>query len=420
MTPQLRNWSGTYVFGAPRLHRPGTMDELRRIVAGARHARAVGAGHSFNGIADTEGDLLDLSGLPRDVVVDRERGTVTVAGAMHYGDLAARLHRDGLALHNMGSLPNVTVAGATATGTHGSGDRNGNLATAIAGFERMGPEGGLVTVGRGDAGFDGMVVGLGAFGIVTRVTLDVQPTFRLRQDAFVRLPWHTVFERLDEVMSAAYSVSLFTRWSGACVDRLWLKTRVDDDRPLEIAAHHLGAEAANHSMVYAEDDPVSRLNPFGVAGPWSERLAHFRPDRDPGSPDQIQSEMLVPRDRAVEALQILRGMGDRIDPHLGTSELRTVAADTLWLSGSYGHDVVGIHFTWNKEPEAVDRLTAEIEEKLLPLGGRPHWGKVMHSPARRLEPLYPRMEEFRALARRLDPDGKFRNAFLNRHVFGGG
>lgn len=420
MKPDGQNWSGTYVFTARRLHKPRSVAELRQIVAGARRVKALGSGHSFNGIADTEGELLDLSGLPYEFDINRQRGTVTVGAAMHYGDLAGRLHRHGLALHNMGSLPNITVAGATATGTHGSGDRNGNLATAVAGFERVDAEGNLLTVDRGDAGFDGMVVGLGAFGIVTRVTLDVQSTFDVRQDAFAGLPWDTVLERLDEVMSGAYSVSLFTKWAGTQVDRLWLKSRLDDEGTQAVAARHLGAESANHAMVYGEDDPSSRLNRFGVAGPWSERLTHFRSDRDPGSPEQIQSEILVPRDRAVEALEILRAMGDRIDPHLITSELRTVAADTLWLSASYGHDVLGIHFTWNKEPDAVDRLTAEMEEKLLPLGGRPHWGKVIHAPAPRLATLYPRMEEFRALAHRADPGGKFRNAFLDRHVFGDG
>ena len=387
-------------------------------MADAQKARALGSKHSFNGIADTGGELLDLSRLPSDLDIDRQRGVVTVAASMRYGELAARLHQHGLALHNMGSLPDITVAGATATGTHGSGDRNGNLATAVAGFERVDAEGNLLTINRGDAGFDGMVVGLGAFGIVTRVTLDVQPTFEVRQDAFAELPWNTALERLDEVMSGAYSVSLFTKWAGTHVDRLWLKSRLDDARSQAITADHLGAKSANHTMTYGDDDPSSRHNRFGVAGPWSERLTHFRSDRDAGPPDQIQSEILVPRARAVEALHILRAMGRRIDPHLGTSELRTVAADTLWLSASYEHDVLGIHFTWKKEPEAVYRLTAEIEQKLLPLGGRPHWGKVIHSPAQRLAELYPRLEEFRALARRSDPRGKFRNAFLDRHVFG--
>ena len=420
MTLELQNWSGTYRFTAPRVHRPNTIDDLRRIVANASRARAMGSRHSFNAIADTAGDLLDLRSLPCDLDIDRKRNTVTVGAAMQYGDLAACLHSQGLALHNMGSLPSITVAGATATGTHGSGDRNGNLATAIAAIERVDAAGALMTVARGDAGFDGMVVGLGAFGIVTRVTLDVQPTFDVRQDAFADLPWHTVLERLDEIMSAAYSVSLFTKWAGPGVDRLWLKTRMEDSRDLADAARSFGAEAANHTMVYAQDDPASRHHPFGIAGPWSDRLTHTRADREPGSSEQIQSEMLVPRGRAVDALHILRAMGERIDPHLVTSELRTVAADTLWLSASYGHDVVGVHFTWKKEPNAVDRLTAEIEEKLIPLGGRPHWGKVMHAPAERLATLYPRMGEFRALARRLDPDGKFRNAFLDRHVFGAG
>lgn len=413
-----QNWAGTYTFTASRLHRPQSVGQIQQIVAAARWARALGSRHSFNSIADTGGDLLDLSSLSGDFDVDRRQGTVTVAANMRYGDLASRLHEHGLALHNMGSLPDITVAGATATGTHGSGDRNGNLATAVAGFERVEADGNLTTVARGEAGFDGMVVGLGAFGIVTRVTLDVQPTFDVRQDAFAGLPWDTVLGRLDEIMSGAYSVSLFTKWAGMHVDRLWLKSRVDDARMQAITARHLGAESANHAMVYGDDDPASRLNRFGVAGPWSERLTHFRSDRDAGSPEQIQSEILVSRDRAVEALEILRAMGDRIDPHLAISELRTVAADTLWLSASYRRDVLGIHFTWNKEPEAVHRLTGEIEEKLLPLGGRPHWGKVMHARAPRLAALYPRMEEFRALARRVDPGGKFRNAFLDRHVFG--
>jgi len=413
-----QNWSGTYTFTASRLHRPQSVGQIQQIVAAARWARALGSRHSFNGIADTRGDLLNLSSLSCDFDIDRQRSVVTVAANMRYGDLASRLHRHGLALHNMGSLPDITVAGATATGTHGSGDRNGNLATAVAGFERVEADGNLTTVERGDAGFDGMVVGLGAFGIVTRMTLDVQPTFDVRQDAFTGLPWDTVLRRLDEIMSGAYSVSLFTKWAGTHVDRLWLKSRVDDARMQAITARHLGAKSANHAMVYGDDDPASRLNRFGVAGPWSERLTHFRSDRDAGSPEQIQSEILVPRDRAVDALEILRAMGDRIDPHLAISELRTVAADTLWLSASYGQDVLGIHFTWNKEQEAVHRLTGEIEERLLPLGGRPHWGKVMHARAQRLAALYPRMNEFRALVRRADPGGKFRNAFLDRHVFG--
>jgi alditol oxidase len=115
---------------------------------------------------------------------------------------------------------------------------------------------------------------------------------------------------------------------------------------------------------------------------------------------------------------LLRAIGHRIDPHLLTTEIRSMAADRLWLSPAYGADGIGIHFSWKREPDAVDRMTAAIEELLLPLGARPHWGKIMHAPARRLAPLYPKLPAFRDLTRSFDPVGKFRNEFLDTHVFG--
>ncbi len=317
----------------------------------------------------------------------------------------------------MGSLPHISVAGATATGTHGSGDRNGSLATAVAALELVDAAGECVTVRRGDPDFDGMVVGLGVLGIITRMTLDIQPTFRMRQDSFVDLPWDTVLRRFDEVFSCAYSVSVLTLWSRPSVDHLWLKTRVEDDAPLEVTAAHLGAVPGSPHLTDVTEATGSDLNPFGgVVGPWSERLAHFRPDREPGISEQIQSEYMVPRGRAVAALEALRRMGSRIDPLLLATELRTVAADALWLSSSYGQDAVAIHFTWKRAPGAVDAITREIEAMLIPLGGRPHWGKVVHASGATLAPLYPRMAEFRRLVGRRDPGGKFHNAFLSRHI----
>ncbi len=414
----LQNWSRNYTFGAPRVHRPGSVDEARRVVAGARQARAIGTRHSFHGIADTSGDLIDLGGLPPDFVIDPERRTVTVGAATNYGDLASHLHMQGWALHNMGSLPHISVAGATATGTHGSGDKNGNLSTAVAAMQLITADGELIEIRRGEAGFDGMVVGLGAFGVVTRLALDIQPTFNVRQDAFVDLPWTVLLSNLDAVMSAAYSVSVMLHWSTPTVGRLWLKTRLDEGHSLEVTADHLGATAAPHIAWLGQDDPMVRLNPFGQSGPWSERLAHFRPEQDPGPVEQIQSECMVPRAGAPAALALLRGIGERIDPHLISSEIRTMAGDGLWLSPSYGCDTVAIHFTWKREPEAVEAITAEIEGMLVPLGARPHWGKVMHAAAGRLDGIYPRLPDFRRLADTYDPSGKFRNAFLARHVFG--
>ncbi len=410
----LLNWAGNYAFQAPRLHRPNTVDEARRLVAGSRQVRAIGTRHSFNGIADTQGDLIDLGALDPGLAIDPDRQTVTVGAATTYGALAAYLHGQGWAIHNMASLPHISVAGAIATGTHGSGDRNGNLATAVAAIQLITADGELIDVRRGDEGFNGMVVGLGAFGIVTRLTLDIQPTFEMRQDAFIDLPWTMLLTNLDQIMSSAYSVSVMTGWSTPTVGCLWLKTRLDEGSPLELPAEYLGA----HAVAAGPDDPSLSLNPFGLPGPWSERLPHFRADRDPGPTEQIQSEYMVPRGQAMTALARLRAIGDIIDPLLYASEIRTIAGDDLWLSPSNGYDTVAIHFTWKREPKAVGALSAEIEDMLIPLGARPHWGKLIHAPASRLAGLYPRMADFRELMTKHDPDGKFRNAFMAKHVFG--
>ena len=416
--PREHNWSDTYTFEG-RVHRPASLDEIRRLVADSRKIRALGARHSFNALADSPGgELIDLRNIPPAYAIDRDSQTVTVGAATPYGVLAQHLQTQGWALHNLGSLPHITVAGATMTGTHGSGDRNSNLSSAVAGLELVNASGDLVTVKRGDPGFDGMVVGLGAFGIVTRMTLDIQPSFDVRQDAFVGLPWEAAMANLDLIMSAAYSVSLLTNWSGPTVQRLWLKTRMSDQAQTAFAGERLGARAAAHTALSGADDLSEALNPFGVVGPWSERLTHFRLDVEPGALEQIQSEYMVPRPHALEAVRAMHAMGARLDPHLFASEIRTMAADVLWLSPSYGHDTMALHFTWKKHMPEVLALTREIEDILLPLGGRPHWGKLMHADAARLEPLYPRMSEFRVLARAHDPEGKFCNPFLERHVFG--
>ena len=412
-----RNWSGNTIFEARRIHRPTSVDEVRRIVSASPKIHAIGARHSFNGVADSSGDLIDLSGVDPRITIDPDRRTVTVGAGTNYGVLAAHLHTNRWALHNMASLPHITIAGAVSTGTHGSGDKSGALPTAVAGLEMVTATGDLVELRRGQAGFDGIVVGLGAFGVITRVTLAIEPTYEVRQDAFEGLPWATVLADLDAVTSAASSFSLMTFWSGETISRLWLKTRLIDGHPLEVSAAHLGARPASTPLAVSPGDSPVTLTPFGIPGPWFERLIHLGADQEPGPLEQIQSEYLVPRANAPAAFAKLRAIGDRIDRRLFISEIRTMAGDELWLSPAYGGDTVAIHFTWKWEPDAVAALTAEIEELLLPLGGRPHWGKVIHTPAARLAPLYPRMQAFRDLARYYDPDGKFRNAFLDRHVF---
>lgn len=412
------NWADNHTFSATRIHRPVSVDEVRRLVAGAPRIRALGARHSFNGVADSPGELIDLAEIPPGFEIDPERLTVTAGAAVNYGVLAAQLDAAGWALHNMASLPHVSVAGATATGTHGSGDRLGNLATAVAALEIVTATGDLTTVQRGDPGFDGMVVSLGAFGIVTRVTLDIEPAYQMRQDAFEGLAWATLAADFNAVMGAGYSVSLMTNWSGSAVTRLWIKTRLSDGMPDTVSAAHLGAVPAARPSARPDPAASARLTPFGAPGPWSQRLPHFRTDVVPGPEGHLQSEYMVPRAQAADAIARLRAIGEHIDRLLSGTEIRSMRGDSLWLSPAYGEDRIAIHFSWQREIEAVAEITAEIEAMLLPLGARPHWGKIMHAPAATLAPLYPQMGAFRDLAHRWDPGGKFRNEFLDTHVFG--
>jgi xylitol oxidase len=157
------NWAGNYEY---RAHRPATLEQVQEIVAAARQVRVLGSRHSFNAIADST-ELISLDDLPPDVVIDHAAGTVSCAAGVRYSELAQALAVEGRALHNLASLPHVSVAGAVATATHGSGDANGNLATAVARLELVTSDGELLTVERGAEDFDGLVVGLGALGAVS-------------------------------------------------------------------------------------------------------------------------------------------------------------------------------------------------------------------------------------------------------------
>jgi len=414
---QLANWAGCHVYQSTHLHRPTSLDELRGIVARAPRIHALGTRHSFNDVADSA-ELVTVEGLGQGIEIDRGARTVTVNGAMRYGELARALDREGWALHNLASLPHISVGGAVATATHGSGDANGNLATAVAALQMVTSDGDILQVSRGEDDFAGMVVGVGALGVVTRLTLDVQPSYLVRQEVFEHLAWEVLFEQFDAVTSSADSVSLFLDY-GDDIGQVWLKTRVDPNDRRPLLSELLGARAAVRTV-----HPVPALSTeslteqFGVPGSWADRLPHFRLDAVLASGAELQSECMVPRRYAVEALRAVRDLAPVFRPHLMISEIRTVAADDLWLSSAYGADTVCIHFSWKQESDAVNALLPAIEAALAPFQARPHWGKLFVATVRELEPRYPRLPEFRRLAERLDPRGAFRNAFLDRHVFG--
>jgi xylitol oxidase len=413
------NWAGNLRYAAVGVREPRTVAELQDLVAGAFRLRALGSRHSFNRIADTTGVLVSLEHLAPAIEVDAANMTVAVSGGTRYGTLAAELQRQGYALHNLASLPHISVAGAVATATHGSGDRNGNLATAVAGLELVTADGGILTARRGETpDFDGMVVGLGAMGVVSSLTLEIEPAFPVAQTVFEDLSWDQVLENFDDVTSAAYSVSLFTDWSGDRVGQAWLKTRTDAEAAAERASFFGGTPAtdARHPIPGVSGSTCTQQ--LGVPGPWSDRLAHFRMEFTPSKGDELQSEYLVPREHAVDAIRAMRRLSHLVTPLLLVSEIRTMAGDSLWLSPNYGTDSIGLHLTWRQDQEAVEAVLPVIEAELAPFGARPHWGKLFDGDASRLAPLYPRFADFQALAGRLDPEGKFRNDFLDTKIFG--
>ena len=411
----LQNWSNHYKFTAERVHRPRSVAEVQTLVSGASHVKAIGTRHSFNNIADTVDDLISSEHLNRIINNDRDRMTVTVEGGISYGALAKHLYLEGLALHNLASLPHISVAGACATATHGSGVRNGNLSSAVVAMEIVTATGQIVSLRMGDPDFYGAVVNLGALGIVTSLTLRVLPAFQVRQFVYQNLPFGALSEHFDDVVSSAYSVSLFTTWTSDFVDQVWQK---DTDLTRSVPDSLFGATLATRKLHPLPDHPADFCTEqLGVPGSWHERLAHFKMEFTPSSGEELQSEYIIPRHHAFEALSAINLIRDMISPVLHVSEVRTACADLLWLSSSYNQDVVCIHFTWKKNWAVVRTLLPIIEEVLAPFDARPHWGKLFAMGADRVCGLYPKMDEFKALAGRLDPSGKFRNEYLDEKVF---
>ncbi|MFG2353333.1 FAD-binding protein [Streptomyces sp. NPDC048521] len=408
MTDTVTNWARTITYTAKEHQRPRTLDALRTLVAGSAKVRVLGSGHSFNDIADPgpDGLLLSTAGLPPVIEVDAAARTVRVAGGVRYAELARAVHAHGLALPNMASLPHISVAGSVATGTHGSGVGNGPLASAVREVELVVADGSTVTIARDDARFDGAVTSLGALGVVTALTLDLEPAYEVEQHVFTELPLNGL--DFGAVAAAGYSVSLFTDWRRPGFRQVWVKRRTD--RP---AVDFPWAAPATEPVHPVPGMPaVNCTEQLGVPGPWHERLPHFRAEFTPSSGEEIQSEYLLPRSAAVAALAAIDGIRQPVAAVLQTCEVRTVAADAQWLSPAHGRDSVALHFTWVRDEAAVLPVVRRLEEALDPFDPRPHWGKVYEIPSTAVRRRYTRLADFRSLARSLDPAGTFTNAFV--------
>jgi len=415
------NWAGNYTYSTDKLDQPKTVAEVQAILKRGTKMKALGARHSFNGVADSTGEQTSLAALDS-MELDAKAGTVTVGAGVRYGQLAPYLDSRGYAVHNLASLPHVSVIGACATATHGSGNKNGNLATIVTALEMVKPDGEVVVLSREKLAkhFEGAVVALGALGVVTKVTLKVQPTFQVRQVVYQNLSMDVLEKHLNEIFASAYSVSLFTDWQNHRVTQVWVKHRVTPGEKFEFAPELFGAKLATEKLhPLAGHSAENCTEQLGVAGPWYERLPHFKMNFTPSSGQELQSEYFVPRERGYEAILAVEELRDKVTPHLFITELRTIDADDLWISPAYKRASMAIHFTWKPEWEDVKKVLPLIEAKLAPFGARPHWAKLYTMDPVRLRAQYVKMAEFQALLKQYDPQGKLRNEYLNRNVYGG-
>jgi len=433
------NWAGNIAYTAPDFRRPDTVSQLRAVVARAGRIRVLATGHSFNDMADSPGTQVSLGGLPPEVELDAAAARVRVAAGLSYATLAGRLDRHGFALRNLASLPHISVAGACATGTHGSGTANQSLAAAVAALEFVTADGDLTEVRRTevrrtevrrteirrteirrqDAPFPGAVVHLGALGVVTRLILDVVPSFEVSQRVYEELPLDVLDDHFAELMSAGYSVSLFTDWRAPRLTQIWIKQRLGDTYPEITEAPWFTARPAPGPRNPVPDlPPANCTEQLGVPGPWLERLPHFRPGFTPSAGDELQTEYLLPVEHAGPALRALNQVSERVAAVLQICEIRAVAADDLWLSPCYRRDSVALHFTWRLDTAAVRPVVRLLERQLAPFAARPHWGKVFTASADDLRARYDRLPDFLRLMNHFDPAGKFRNAYTDRYLLG--
>jgi alditol oxidase len=405
----MKNWGGNLSYGTDQILEPTTIDELSQIIKSGK-VRPIGTKHSFSPVVIGDGKLVSTMGLVFEPFVDEKEAKVTVAANTRFGDLAIYLESRGWALKNMGSLPHISIAGACATGTHGSGDGNQILSASLSSYSFLDGRGEMQTFSRGDELFEAGRLGLGAYGLWVQLTLDVVPSYRMRQDVYHDILWEAFYENPANLTSAGYSVSLFTKWGKPTIDQTWVKTRISDGPP----ANPLHG-------VYAETESKRELAPGvgdnltaqgGQEGAWCDRLPHFRLDATPSAGDEIQTEYFVQRDQVASAVKQLNQLAELINPILIITEIRTIASDQAWLSPMLRGDSVALHFTWRNDPAAVNDAVQQIEAKLGDYGIIPHWGKVNAFDKSRLAAVHSRISDAREVFDELDPMRKFSSEYL--------
>ena len=410
----LTNWAGNLIYSTRQLIQPSTVAELQAVIEQSNKLRVLGTRHSFNSIADSDSLLLSSAGLNRLISLDRKNNTVTVEAGIRYGELCGYLQENGYGLHNLASLPHISIAGACATATHGSGLYNGSLSTGVTGIEFINGRGELVSLTREKDGdqFNGAIVNLGAIGMVTSITLTLQPAFTMKQWVFREMPTVELEKNFKAIMSAGYSVSLFTDWRNKSVNQVWIKSKTGKDD--SFLSGFYGAKPSSINLHPLEElSPENCTDQLGLEGPWYDRLPHFKMGFTPSSGTELQSEYFIPFEFAWEGYKAIEKLNTKISPHLYVSEIRSIAADELWMSPFYKKTCVAFHFTWKQNWNEVSVLLPMIEEALEPFKPLPHWGKLFSMHPQLLQRRLERLNDFKDLMVQNDPQGKFRNQFIN-------
>lgn len=403
----MKNWSRNVEFQDLAYLQPSSLQELQEVIRENERIRVRGTAHCFNQIADTSAVSVNLSHMPEVIEIDGRVPSVTVSAGMTFGQLAPRLNQEGWALSNLASLPHISIAGSVATGTHGSGITNQNLANQILSLHVVLEDGTLKKISKGEELFDPLVVGLGLGVVVYKYEMKIEKTFNIRQVIYEEISRIELQRDFDSIMSSAYSVSYFTDWSNLGRGNLWCKFRASEIIPDSIA----GSKKANQKY-----HPIPSFNPeactdqLEIPGPWHERLPHFKLEFTPSAGDEIQSEFFLDIKDASDAISALEKIASEIYPLLWISEIRTIAADNLWLSGSYHRTTAAIHFTW-KRSDAIYPLIKKIETLLSQFAYRPHWGKAFFARPDYLKRVFPQVDEFKKVIMGLDPSQKFSNSF---------
>src|SRR5260370_3029072 len=357
-TPDSRtNWAGNYTYSTKNLDQANTVEDVLHSVRNHSHLKALGARHSFNGIADSTDGQVSLKHFDQ-IEIDAKARTVTVGAGVTYGQLAPYIDSRGFAVHNLASLPHISVVGACATATHGPGSNNGNLSTAVRAMEIVTANGEVVVFSREKSGdkFPGTVVGLVALGVIRIITLNVQPAFQMTQMVYENLSFSQLEHHLDDIFASGYSVSIFTDWQNHRATQVWIKRRVDQGSHADPMDDFYGAKPATHNL-----HPLTRhsaenwTEQMRIPCPWYDRHSHFSMNCTPSSGAELQSEYFVPRDKGYAAILAVEQLREQITPHLFTTEFRTIAADDLSMRPCYQRPSMTLHFTWKPQWPAVKK-----------------------------------------------------------------